>query len=55
MTRIGDPLSEEELNQFFNLIDNGTEYVSLSDVTNLLNPQTTKDLYSKDIPKNVNQ
>lgn len=51
LERIGDPLKEGEMQQFFDLLDNGGEFCSLDDVVKLLEPQTTKDLYSKTIPR----
>ena len=51
LTRIGDPIADEEVEQFFALIDNGSGYVSMDEVTRLLMPQTTKDLYSKAVLK----
>ena len=53
LERIGDPLKDSELKQFFELIDNGSDFCSLEQISDLLKPQTTKDLYSKSIPQKV--
>ena len=54
MERIGDPLKDSEMAQFMELIDNGSDFASMDDIVRLLMPQTTKDLYSKTIPRPVN-
>ena len=50
MARLGDHIPEEELNSFFSLLENGSQYVSIEEVVKMLAPQTSKDLYSKDVP-----
>ena len=54
MDRIGDPLKDSEMEQFMELIDNGSDFTTMDDIIQLLMPQTTKDLYSKTIPRPVN-
>lgn len=53
LERIGDTLKDTELKQFFDLVDNGSEYVNIDEIIGLLKPQTAKDMYSKSIPMNV--
>ena len=52
---LGEGLTEEELEQFFSLLDNGTDHISMNELVSLLEPQSTKDLYSKDIPRNISK
>ena len=55
LERIGDPIKEQELKQFFNLVDSGGDFTNMDEILDLLMPQTTKDLYSKSIPTNVRE
>jgi hypothetical protein len=50
MSRLGDQIPEEDLNQFFSMLENGSEYINVEQVVKVLKPQTSKDLYSKDVP-----
>ena len=50
---MGDPMTEADLDDFLSLVDNGSGYCSMEDIMRLLVPQTTKDLYSKTIPRYV--
>mmetsp|Transcript_16519 Transcript_16519/g.28061 ORF Transcript_16519/g.28061 Transcript_16519/m.28061 type:complete len:170 (-) Transcript_16519:52-561(-) len=47
MSRIGDPVPGEELDEFFKFLDNGSGYCSLQDLVELLSPQTSKQLMTK--------
>ena len=38
LQRIGDPLSEEEIEQFFSLLDNGSGHISMNELVQLLEP-----------------
>lgn len=50
LTRIGDPLSQEEISNFLNILDmHGDGFVRLQELTTLLIPQTNKDIYAKTV------
>ena len=50
LTRIGDPLTQEEVTNFINVLDvHGDGYVRMEEVVELLRPQTGKDLYGKTV------
>lgn len=53
LSRVGDPLAEQDLENFFAMLDNGSGYVNMEDVLSTLGPQTSKDLYSKSVPRGV--
>jgi Ca2+-binding EF-hand superfamily protein len=38
LQRIGDPLTEEEIEQFFQLLDNGSGHISMDELVKLLEP-----------------
>ena len=49
-TRIGDSLTQEEVTNFINILDNQNDgYIRLQDVVNLFLPQTHKDVYAKSV------
>ena len=53
LTRVGDILSPEEVNNFFVMLDkHGDRHARLEELTGLLGPQTGKDLYSKRVKVN---
>jgi hypothetical protein len=53
LTRVGDVLSPEEVNNFFVMLDkHGDKSARLEELLNLLVPQTNKDLYSKQVRVN---
>lgn len=50
LTRIGDPLNQEEVNNFLNILDvHGDGFVRLDEVAKLFIPQTHKDVYAKSV------
>lgn len=50
LTRIGDPLSQEEITNFLNILDvHGDGYVRMNHLMELLLPQTNKDIYAKTV------
>ena len=50
MTRIGDPLTQEEVTNFLNILDiHGDGYIRMPEVTKLFYPQTHKDVYAKSV------
>jgi calmodulin len=50
LTRIGDPLSQEEITNFLNILDiHGDGFVRMNELMTLLMPQTNKDLYAKTV------
>lgn len=50
LARIGDPLNQDEVTNFLNILDiYGDGYVRVDDLVNLLMPQTNKDLYAKEV------
>ena len=50
LTRIGDPLSHEEITNYLNILDiHGDGYIRLGELEGLLMPQTNKDLYAKTV------
>ena len=50
LTRIGDPLSQEEITNFLNILDvYGDNNVRMGDLMQLLMPQTNKDIYAKTV------
>ena len=51
LSRVGDPLSEEDLDNFLTPLDNGTGFIHMEDMIAVLGPQTTKDLYAKSVPR----
>ena len=51
LSRIGDKCTDEELHSFFSMFDSGSGYCKMNEISKMLQPQTVKDLYSKDIPK----
>ncbi len=53
LSRVGDVLSPEEINNFFVMLDNYKDHnARLPDLMKLLTPQTNKDLYSKQVKIN---
>ena len=36
MSRLGDHIPEEDLNSFFSLLDNGSEFISIEEVVKLM-------------------
>lgn len=53
LSRVGDVLSPEEVNNFFVMLDKyGDRNARLEDLVALLGPQTNKDLYSKQVKVN---
>jgi len=53
LTRVGDILSPEEVNNFFVMLDkHGDRHARLTELMDLLGPQTPKDLYSKRVKVN---
>ena len=50
LTRIGDPLTQEEVTNFLNILDvHGDGFVRFDNLMDLLIPQTSKDLYAKTV------
>lgn len=50
LTRIGDPLSQEEVANFLSILDiHGDGYIRMNEVVNLFLPQTHKDVYAKSV------
>lgn len=50
LTRIGDPLTQEEVTNFLNILDiHGDGYIRMPEVTKLFLPQTHKDVYAKSV------
>ena len=53
LTRIGDPLTQEEATNFLNILDqHGDGYVRMNEIINLFLPQTHKDVYAKSVDGN---
>lgn len=52
-TRIGDTLSPEEVNNFTNVLDtHGDGFARMNDVLAILTPQTSRDMYSRQVLTN---
>ena len=47
MSKIGDVISPEEQNNFFNQLVHPDGMIKMEELVNLLLPQTAKDIYSK--------
>ena len=53
LTRVGDVLSPEEVNNFFVMLDkHGDKNARMHELMSLLVPQTSTDLYSKRVKVN---
>jgi len=53
LTRIGDPLTQEEVTNFLNILDvHGDNFIRFNEVNSLFLPQTHKDVYAKSVDGN---
>lgn len=50
LARIGDPLTQEEIANFINIVDTrGDGYIRMEDMVGVLLPQTNKDIYARTV------
>ena len=50
LQNVGDKVTDEDLNLFLSLLDDGNDYTTMDNLQELLGPQTQPDLYYRSVP-----